>query len=505
MPVLSPQRQSVPVLPGLQLLGRGKVRDSYQLPDGNLLIVATNGISIFDFVLNALVPQKGAVLTAMSHYWLGRIEKELGIKTHMLATGAAVDECLPVTLRGNPELQSQAMVVRKLAMADVEFVVRGYLTGSGLKSYKEDGMVCGIKLPPGLQDGDELPEPIFSPTTKSQEGHDIPLDAAVVQKQYPEETALALKIYTFAAKEARHRGIIIADTKFEFGRDDAGNVVLGDEALTADSSRFWPAAVWAAGRKLGTRKAPPPFDKQLVREWGIELGINKLEAEKPEDIAHVQSLDVPQKLIGATAQTFRYILWRKFGMKLETYQRDVLGIAVEEKQRRVAMVFGSKSDIARVPRAKALLQGLQNGSSLPGIAGKPQVHVLSCHRNPSELLAYAASGYRGADVIIAAGSKAFALPGIIDAVVNQHDKQKKVPVIGVALGDRGSLALAAAKLSISELPGQPVVMDEMNDRVYVGDDGLCAALERAARGEFPAPKKRIEKPAEFDIDLSAIT
>ena len=169
MPTLSPQRQQVAVLPGLKLLGRGKVRDSYELGNGNLLIVATDGISIFDFVLNAIVPEKGAVLAAMSHYWLTRLEKDLGIKTHLIAAGAAIDAYLRPAFGSNPALQSRAMVVRKLSMADVEFVVRGYLTGSGLKSYKETGMVCGIMLPPGLQDGDELPELIATPTTKAQE------------------------------------------------------------------------------------------------------------------------------------------------------------------------------------------------------------------------------------------------------------------------------------------------------------------------------------------------
>lgn len=337
MPVLSPLRQNVPVLPGLQLLGRGKVRDSYELGNGNLLIYASDGISIFDFVLNAIVPKKGMVLSAMSYFWLTRLENELCIKTHLLAAGPAIDRYLPEALRGNPELQSQAMVVRKLAMADVEFVARGVLTGSGLKSYKATGAVCGIALPPGLQDGDELPEVIATPTTKAQEGHDEAMDAAAVREKYPEETALLLKIFSHAANVARRSGILLADTKFEFGRDEAGRVVLGDEALTPDSSRFWDAAVWAAGRKLGDRKAPPPFDKQLVREWGIKQGINKLDPLKPEDVARVQSLEVPRELIEATTQTYRYIFWRLTGMKLETYLRGVLGVSVEDKPRRVAV------------------------------------------------------------------------------------------------------------------------------------------------------------------------
>lgn len=336
MTALSPKRQNVPVLPGLTLFGRGKVRDTYELDNDHLLVVATDGISIFDFVLDALVPGKGAVLTAMSHYWLRRLGRDLGVKTHRISVGAGVDGYLPRALWNNPELQSRAMVARKLKMAEVEFVVRGYLTGSGLKSYKEAGEVCGVKLPQGLQDGDELPEPIFTPTTKAADGHDLPLNAAEVRAQYPEESALAMQIYLWAREEARKLGVILADTKFEFGRDTAWKVVLGDEALTPDSSRFWDAAVWAAGRKLEERKAPPPYDKQLVREWGIEMGINKLDPEKPEDIIKAQSWDVPTELIAATTQTYRYIFERLTKMKVDTYLQQVLGVAIGSGQQHLA-------------------------------------------------------------------------------------------------------------------------------------------------------------------------
>ncbi|MFZ2167781.1 MAG: phosphoribosylaminoimidazolesuccinocarboxamide synthase [Minisyncoccia bacterium] len=497
MPALSPLRQSVPVLPDLELLNRGKVRDTYRLPNGLLLIVATNGISIFDFVLNALVPEKGAILTAMSHFWLTRIEKELGIPTHLVAAGPAIDPYLPAALRKNPQLQMQAMVVRKLSMTDREFVARKYLTGTGWKSYLKTGTVCGISLPPGLQDGDKLPQTIATPTTKAAEGHDEHVDAAFTQENFPEETALTLEIFEYGRKVARGRGIITADTKFEFGRDESGNVFLADEALTPDSSRFWEHSAWRASRSLvEKRKAPPSYDKQFVREWGKEQGIDQLDAKSSEDIALVQALQVPAKLIAATTQIYRYIFWRLTGMRLEQYQREVMGIAVENKKRSLAIVFGSTSDI---PKVDAVLKALENGMFSSGILDTRSFFVLSCHRNPKEMFYFATHGCRGANAVIAVGGKAFALPGILDAVIHSTGNQE-IPVIGVALGEKGSIDLEAAKLSISQLPGQPVVMNEMEGTVYEGASGFSEALNRVANGEFPV-KARVAKAME-EISLA---
>lgn len=484
MPVLSPLRQSVPVLPGLPLLHRGKVRDTYELSDKLLLVVATDAISIFDFVLNALVPEKGKVLTAMSHFWLTKLERNLGIKTHLIAAGSAIDAYLPKELRDIPELQSRAMVVRRLKMVPCEFIARGFLTGSGLKDYLKTGMVCGHKLPPGLQDGD-LIETIDTPTTKEDSGHDLALDAKEVRKKYPEETALLFKVFYIVSEMAMKCGILFADTKLEFGRDSNGVLYLADEVATPDSSRFWERSVWEAGRRLEKRKAPPPYDKQLVRQWGIEQGINKLDPLSPGDVAKAQSLQIPPELIGATTQIYRYIFWRLTGMRLEKYRREVMGINVADEARKIAVVFGSESDIPRVRHA---------------INGTPvAAHVVSCHRNPIELQIFALNGCRGADVVIAAGGKAFALPGVLDAFL--HDADHDIPVIGVALGEPGSASLEAARLSIAELPGQPVVMDEMHDWVYQGPEGFARALDRAMHGEFPV-KKRTERRAKFDIDLS---
>lgn len=486
MPALSSLRQSVPVLSGLPLLHRGKVRDTYDLGNNLLLVVATDAISIFDFVLNALVPEKGKILTAMSHFWLTQFEKS-GIKTHLVAAGAAIDDYLPRELRGNPDLQSRAMIVLKLKMAPCEFIARGVLIGSGFKDYLATGEVCGHKLPLGLQDGDALPRSIDTPTTKADCGHDEALDAEETRTKYPQETALLFEIYKYVREVSSACGILFADTKLEFGRDEAGVLYLADEVATPDSSRFWELSTWAVGREAEKRKAPPPYDKQLVRQWGIEQGINKLDPLSPDDVAKAQSLSVPPDLIGATTKTYRYIFWRLTDMQLEKYQREVMGMSVADKVRKIAVVFGSESDIPHVRHAV-------NGTPVAA-------HVVSCHRNPIELQTFALNGCRGADVVIAAGGKAFALPGVLDAFL--HDADHDIPVIGVALGKPGSVSLEAARLSISELPGQPVVMDETRDCVYEGTEGFARAIDRAMYGEFPV-KQRAKKPVQFDIDLSAL-
>lgn len=493
---LSLARLSVPAIPGLKLLHRGKVRDTYAIPDhpDKLLVIATDGLSIFDFVLNALVEDKGAVLTMMNHFWLTKLEK-MGIKTHLIAAGAEVDQYLPEVLRGNTELQKQAMVVKKLMMIPVEFVVRGYLTGSGLKSYQETGTVCGHVLSRGLCDGDELLHPIDTPTTKAEEGHDEPLDAAEIRQMYPEETALLLEIYAWARKFMRQYGIIIADTKIELGRDEEGNLYVADEVLTPDSSRFWSYDQWAQSRLLEKPKAPPPYDKQLVRNGGIHEGINKLDPSRLEDIAKAHSWWVPPELLEATTATYRYIFWRLTRARLESYQALELGINVAPRRRNLSIIFGSRSDIAKV---KETLKALEDGEFLSGIAENVQYHVVSCHRNPFDLMRFVAGGCGGTDAIIAVGSKAFALPGVLDAFLYAHGRT--IPVIGVALGKIGSADRAAAELSISELPGTPVVMDEVNKKVYAGEQGLRDALHRVAFAELPPLRPRKVAEAEFNIN-----
>ena len=247
-------------LPGLTLLGRGKVRDIYDLED-RLLIIATDRISAFDSVLGTPIPDKGRVLTQLSLFWfdlLGNI-----IPNHFLTEDLAG---LPtITRAAERVLRGRSMIVRKADPLPVECVVRGYLAGSGWRDYQESGAVCGIPLRQGYRQAEELDEPIFTPATKAASGHDENISFTEMGRRVGEDLAwkmrdAALQLYGTAAAHARERGVIIADTKFEFGLAD-GELVLIDEVLTPDSSRFWDAATYEVGAN------PPSFDKQYVRDW----------------------------------------------------------------------------------------------------------------------------------------------------------------------------------------------------------------------------------------------
>ena len=238
---------------------RGKVRDVYDLGD-RLLFIATDRISAFDWVLPSGIPDKGRVLTALSEFWFGF----LGEPHHLLSTDLG-------SLGLPPEmdvaaLTGRAQIVRKTEVVPIECVARGYLVGSGWKEYRTSGTVCGIPLPKGLVEADRLPEPIFTPATKAESGHDENISfetmvAAVGRELAEELKRRTLAIYARAAEYAQSKGIILADTKFEFGRLPSGEILLIDEVLTPDSSRFWPADQYAPGR------SPPSFDKQFVRDW----------------------------------------------------------------------------------------------------------------------------------------------------------------------------------------------------------------------------------------------
>lgn len=237
---------------------RGKVRDCYDLGE-KMLLVSSDRISAFDWVLPSGIPDKGRVLTQISKYWF----EQLGGANHMLSTEVA-DFGLPGSIDAD-SLAGRSMLVRKTQVVPIECVVRGYLSGSGWKEYKQSGTVCGIKLPAGLKESDQLAEPIFTPATKEESGHDINISfeqmVEIVGRDVSEELRRrSLEIYRRGAELARKRGIIIADTKFEFGR--IGNdLILIDEVLTPDSSRFWPADEYQPGR------GQPSFDKQFVRDW----------------------------------------------------------------------------------------------------------------------------------------------------------------------------------------------------------------------------------------------
>jgi phosphoribosylaminoimidazole-succinocarboxamide synthase len=238
---------------GLPLIHAGKVRELYALEANRLLMVATDRISAFDFVLEPTIPDKGALLTQLSQWWFGQFDGL--VDNHVLSTD------VPEVVRG------RAVVCERLTMIPVECVVRGYLTGSGWSEYQQTRTVCGVALPAGLLDGSRLSEPIFTPATKAALGdHDENVDFATVVETVGEDVAvrireLSLAIYRAAEETARERGIILADTKFEFGRRADGTIVLADEVLTPDSSRFWAAATWQPGGRLDS------FDKQFVRNW----------------------------------------------------------------------------------------------------------------------------------------------------------------------------------------------------------------------------------------------
>ena len=238
---------------GYDHIHSGKVRDLWTTPEGDLLVVATDRISAYDWILPTPIPDKGAILTALSLWWFEQLVDSVPNHVRSLDVPAAV--------------AGRAMVCERLTMFPVECVARGYLTGSGLVDYRATGAVCGVALPPGLVDGDQLPNPIFTPATKAEFGeHDENVDfdhvAGVIGDAAAEELQrLTIAVYAKAHRIALDRGVILADTKFEFGTREDGTIVLGDEVLTPDSSRYWPADRWEPGH------AQPSFDKQFLRDW----------------------------------------------------------------------------------------------------------------------------------------------------------------------------------------------------------------------------------------------
>ena len=282
-------------LAGLTRLHRGKVRDLYALDDDRMLIVATDRLSAFDVVLPDPIPGKGRVLNEISQFWFARTTHIVPNHLTGLPLSAAVSDLDQLRL-----LAGRAVIVRRLRALPIEAVVRGYLIGSGWKDYRASGAICGIALPPNLQQAQALPTPIFTPATKAARGeHDenIAFEATVELIGAPLAAAVrecALALYHYAAEHARARGIIIADTKFEFGVDPQGRLVLIDELLTPDSSRFWPADTWHVG------SSPPSFDKQFVRDYLETLDWNK-RAPAPH---------LPPAIIERTSEKYREALRR---------------------------------------------------------------------------------------------------------------------------------------------------------------------------------------------------
>ena len=289
-------------LQSLPLLGRGKVRDLYALGDKRMLIVTTDRLSAFDVIMNEPIPDKGRVLTAMANFWFARLAHI--VPNHLTAVDP---ESVVSGANEKAQVRGRAIVVKKLTPLPVEAVVRGYLIGSGWKDYQATGAVCGISLPAGLQQAEQLPQPIFTPATKAEKGeHDENISYARMSEIVGEKIAskvreLSLQLYTEAAEYAETRGIIIADTKFEFGLDAAGELVLIDEILTADSSRFWPAEQYQVGI------SPPSYDKQFVRDY-----LETLDWDKRAPAPHL-----PDQVVSRTADKYRDALERLTGQRLD--------------------------------------------------------------------------------------------------------------------------------------------------------------------------------------------
>ncbi len=277
-------------IPGLAPVHRGKVRDTFDLGE-RLLMVATDRLSAFDVVMASGVPHKGEILTALSAFWFGKIDAVVPTHFISLATGGPADG-LPFDLP--PELIGRSMIVHKALRVNAECIVRGYLAGSGWSDYRDTGKICGIRLMPGLEESQELPEPIFTPSTKEETGHDRNITYAEFADLVGADAANVIKLrslatYRFAAEHARQRGLIIADTKFEFGHLD-GELILIDEALTPDSSRFWPLEGYRPGR------GQPSYDKQVMRDWLTASGWNKEPPPPP----------LPPEIVQRTSELYQH-------------------------------------------------------------------------------------------------------------------------------------------------------------------------------------------------------
>jgi phosphoribosylaminoimidazole-succinocarboxamide synthase len=292
----------------LEHLASGKVREIYDAGDGRLLLVASDRISAFDVILPTPIPDKGRVLTALSLHWFA-LTGDI-VRNHVISARL---EDFPEGAR-DPELAGRSLLVRRLEMLPIECVVRGYLAGSGWKEYGRSRSVCGIPLPEGLREADKLPRTLFTPSTKATEGHDENITPAqgmelIGEQRYREVERASIALYERAAAAAAERGIILADTKFEFGLDGDGSLVVGDEVLTPDSSRFWPADTYAPG------SSPASFDKQYVRDWLETLDWDKT-APGPE---------LPDEVRDGTAARYREAYERLAGRPFASYL-DEMGV-----------------------------------------------------------------------------------------------------------------------------------------------------------------------------------
>lgn len=325
--MVAEDRLSAELRKRLKRVHQGKVRDTYAIPghSDKLLVVATDRLSIFDFVLGHLIPSKGEILTAMTVFWLRQLFADL--PHHLIACGPEMDAYLPSPLRSLPQLQKRALIVKKLQMLPIECIARGYLTGTGLKAYRETGIVCGHTLPEGLHDGSKLAPALFTPTTKPEYGHDEHVTAESVLLAYGEmPSRITLDVYERAAEFALEHGIIIADMKIELGIDGT----LADEVITPDSCRFWDRGTY--GIAVSKRTSPSGFDKEPVRQAGKKAVIDG----KLVDLSTLDTTlsnaelasrwEIPHDIIGHTVLRYQQIFLRLTGMNLPAFQERVMEI-----------------------------------------------------------------------------------------------------------------------------------------------------------------------------------
>lgn len=311
----------------LKRIHQGKVRDTYALPGhpDKLLVIATDRLSIFDFVLGYLIPIKGEVLTAMTVFWLKMIFADL--PHHLIACGPEMDAYLPSPLRSLPQLQKRGLIVKKLEMLPIECIARGYLTGTGLKAYRETRMVCGHLLPDGLHDGSKLSSDLFTPTTKPTYGHDEHVTVESVFQEFGEmPSQITHMVYDRASAFALERGIIIADMKIELGMDGT----LADEVITPDSCRFWDANAYAIA--VQKRTSPSGFDKEPIRQAGKKAMIDGKLVDLSTLDTTIQNAElasrweIPHEVIGHTIERYQAIFQRLTGMSLPDFQERMMEI-----------------------------------------------------------------------------------------------------------------------------------------------------------------------------------
>lgn len=486
-------------------LTQGKVRDVYDLGD-ELLIIATDRLSAFDVVLQeSPIPGRGIVLTQMTIHWLNvlkdasaSVNSPIPVVHHLVSTDVAdlPDAFQPFAA----DLEGRFMLVNTCEALWIEMIVRGFISGSLWKEYASASatgpvvLLSGHELPVGLVESQEFPQAIFTPSTKAPQGEhdinisydemveslrsglaerDIDLDAETLAAACRD---LSLTLYTAGRDYARERGIIIADTKFEFGLrliDDIWHLVIIDEVLTPDSSRFWPADEYEAGRSQNS------FDKQIVRDYlAKNLKWNK---QPPVPV-------LPAEIIEKTASRYHDCA-------------EKLGIELSALRLNVTVLFGSKNDLDEDMR-KAI-RDAREAWCFDGPFHTIDVHVMSVHRNTPICIALAANELEGVslddiDIIIAAAGWANQLAGMMAAFL--HHNGRKIPVIGLAIGTPGTKEFDAARLSIECLPGKPVILDPSGN-AYANATGMRDIFLRLATEPLPQAKPYVEKPVELYVEI----